>query len=108
MWPRLVLASVCRVPAVVTLTGALGFDGAPQIVKTIDTTCYYSGKGRWQFNDFRFVQSKSTALFPGDLAPELPCLTGWVEVAGQCLVIETASRARNPDGSVNFTRLELR
>ena len=41
------------------------------------------------------------------MAPDLVHLTGWVEIMGARLIIHTADRARNPDGSVNYTRLEL-
>ena len=47
-------------------------------------------------------------MIPGDIAPQLAHLTGWVELQGKCLTIH----ARRPGpatrtGSVNYTRLEL-
>jgi hypothetical protein len=47
------------------------------------------------------------ALFDGDIAPELDVLTGAVEICGGCRIIYRGSKCRNPDGTVNYTKLEL-
>ena len=94
-WPELVPPAVCRVPIAVTLTNGNDEDGAPRVAAVVETMCSYNGKGGW------------SALFPGDIAPELVHLTGWADVLGARLTIHAADRARNPDGTVNYTRLEL-
>ena len=107
-WPELVPLAVCRVPVTVTLTDGDGEDGAPNVVRTLQLHCNYNGKGGWTVDDQRqMVRYTAAALFPGDMAPDLVHLTGWVEIMGARLIIHTADRARNPDGSVNYTRLEL-
>lgn len=54
------------------------------------------------------MQLQATALFRGDIAPELEVLVGTVTTKnGGSWVIHSSSRARNPDGTVNYTCLEL-
>ena len=86
-WPELVPPAVCRVPIAVTLTNGNDEDGAPRVAVVVETM--------------------ASALFSGDIAPELVHLTGWADVLGARLTIHAADRARNPDGTVNYTRLEL-
>lgn len=107
-WPALVPPAVCRVPITLTLTDGIGEDGAPKVAQTISAACNYNGAGGWSVDERRqMVRYTATALLPGDIAPGLPRLTGWAEVLGCRLVIHAADRARNPDGTVNYTRLEL-
>lgn len=107
-WPQLVPTAVCRVPITVHLTDGDDEDGAPHVVRELHLPCNYNGKGGWTVDDERrMVRYTAAALFPGDIAPELIHLTGWAEVLGATLTIHAADRARNPDGSVNYTRLEL-
>ena len=107
-WPRLVPPGVCKVPIVVTLTDGIDEDGAPAVVRTISTHCNYNGGGGWTVDEQRqAVRCTAAALFDGDIVSDLPRLTGWVDVFGVRMTIHAASRARNPDGTVNYTRLEL-
>ena len=72
------------------------------------TQCSCNGKGGWSVDEHRqMVRYTCTVLIPGDIAPQLKNLTGETELLGKTLTIHTADRARNPDGSVNFTKLEL-
>lgn len=107
-WPQLVPVRACTIPITVHLTQGEGEDGVPREVRTIQAKCNYSEKSRQVLDDQRrLVQLAASALFPGDLAPELPQLEGWVEVMGASREIYRAARGRNPDGTVNFTQLEL-
>ena len=107
-WPKLVTEKVCKVPVVVHFTQGVGEDSAPLEVKTVETRCNYSEKSRQVLDaQRRLVRLEASALFPGDLAPELPQLEGWVEVMGVSREIYQAARGRDPDGAVNFTQLEL-
>ena len=107
-WPELVPPAVCRVPIAVTLTNGNDEDGAPRVAVVVETMCNYNGKGGWSVDERRqAVRYTASALFPGDIAPELVHLTGWADVLGARLTIHAADRARNPDGTVNYTRLEL-
>lgn len=50
----------------------------------------------------------ATAMFPGDIAPDFPTLSG---VHRNCIReerrIEQGMKARNPDGTVNYCQLEV-
>lgn len=47
-------------------------------------------------------------MFPGDICPELPVISGGkVTIFGVKRGIFQANKARNPDGTVNFTELRL-
>lgn len=107
-WPNLVPQSQCVTPITLHLTDGIDENGAPNIVALIETTCSYNGKGGFSMDAQRqLVRYSSAAIFCGDIAPELAHLTGWVEVFGLQLTIHTDDRARNPDGTVNYVRLEL-
>ena len=54
------------------------------------------------------VQITGTALFSGDIAPDMPSLSGGtLTVFGQERRIEQGCKNRNPDGTVNFCSLEV-
>ena len=56
----------------------------------------------------KLVQVIGTAMFPGDIAPDLPSLSGGtLTVFGQERRIERGCKNRNPDGSVNYCSLEV-
>ena len=56
----------------------------------------------------KLVQITGTALFPGDIAPDFPSLSGGtVQIFGQERRIEQGMKARNPDGTVNYCKLEV-
>lgn len=54
------------------------------------------------------VQLSGKALFPGDIAPELPTLSGGtIVVNGESRTIFQGRKARNPDGTVNYCELDV-
>ena len=56
----------------------------------------------------KLVQVTGTALFPGDIAPGMPSLSGGtVEVFGETRRIVQGAKNRNPDGTVNYCTLEV-
>ena len=56
----------------------------------------------------KLVQITGTALFPGDIAPDFPTLSGGtVIIFGEERRIEQGMKARNPDGTVNYCQLEV-
>lgn len=108
MWPRLVPGRVCKTPCRVILTNGTGEDGAPAVVEELELKCNWQDKPRQVLNAERqLIQLSGTALFDGDIAPNLNILTGELEIYGKPWVIYQGSKCRNPDGTVNYTRLEL-
>ena len=54
------------------------------------------------------VQITGSALLPGDICPELPVISGGTAtVFGVRRKIQEARKARNPDGTVNYTEVFL-
>lgn len=63
--------------------------------------------GSWM-GERRLMQLQATALFNGDIAPDMEIMAGTVTTKnGGTWMIHSSSRARNPDGTVNYTSLEL-
>lgn len=109
IWPRLVPASVCRTPITIRLELGINEDGSPKTGRTIQAMCNLQQKSKWVMDaERRLIQLQATALIDGDIAPELEALAGTVTVeSGASWTIYASSRARNPDGTVNYTSLEL-
>lgn len=110
-WPQLVPPQACCTPITVRLQTGLNLDGSPKRETVYEGKCNYSERSRQVMNAERqLIQLNACALIPGDIAPGR-------DIAGEAVVraagaetvrvIYSASRGRNPDGTVNFTQLEL-
>jgi len=54
------------------------------------------------------VEITGSALFPGDICPELPVISGGTAaVFGADRRVLEGRKARNPDGTVNYTEVLL-
>lgn len=71
--------------------------------------CNYQDKARTVLTaEKKLVQITGTALFPGDICPELSVISsGEAAIFGVKRRIEQGRKARNPDGSVNYTEVQL-
>ena len=74
-----------------------------------DGNCNYQDKAKTILTaEKKLIEVTGTALFPGDIAPDLPVISGGsVTVFGVERRIAQGTKARNPDGTVNYTELEL-
>ena len=108
-WPELVPAGVCTTPIKVVVTDGINENGTPKQAAVFEGMCNYSEKSKNVLGEERrLITLKATALFPGDIAPGK-------DIAGKAIInngtatrrIYRSSRGRNPDGTVNFTQLEL-
>lgn len=109
-WPCLVPRALAKTPIRVTLYGeGLDQDGAPPAAMVVETACNWQDSAKVvRTDETHRVQITGVALFPGDLCPGLAVLSsGKVEVFGGSRDIFRGSKARNPDGTVNYTRLEV-
>lgn len=109
-WPQLVPDSICNTPITVTITDGIDEDSEPKVVGTWSGKCNYSEKQKQILDaERRLITLEATALFNGDIFPGREKLEGEAVLGGGSIVwqIYRGSRARNPDGSVNFTQLEL-
>lgn len=75
----------------------------------IDTKCNYQDTAKTVLTAEKILVTLSgIALFPGDIAPKLPTLSGGTAtVNGVKRTIFEGTKARNPDGTVNYCKLEL-
>lgn len=83
--------------------------GEPYESTVIDKKCNYQDTAKTVLTAEKvLVQLAGIALFPGDIAPDLPTLSGGTAtVYGVKRTIFQGKKARNPDGSVNYSILEL-
>ncbi len=108
VWPKLVQPWTLTTHIVVQWEGPIGEDGAPTKRTVYDGLCNYSEAARQVMSAERqLVQLEAVALFDGDICPGED-IRGTVVVGGDTVrTIYRSSRGRNPDGTVNFTRLDL-
>lgn len=109
-YPCLVPKRLCKTQIHIHLESE-GTDeyGQPEMVLDLDLLCNFQDKAKTVLTDEKkLVQITGTALFPGDIAPGWPSLSGGtVMVFGEVRRILQGSKARNPDGTVNYCRLEV-
>lgn len=108
-YPKLVLPHTCTTEVTVMLTGDNNENGEAAVVKEIRTKCSRQTKVQNVQQGERYVQKlKTILLFDGALDEEDSQLKGYVIFAVDCKInILSGFMARNPDGSVNYTKLEL-
>lgn len=108
MWPRLVPPRACKTPCKVILTDGIGEDSAPRLAVEMTLKCNWQDTPRQILNAERqLIQLSGVALFDGDIAPQLDVLAGTAEIHGKEWAIFRGTKCRNPDGTVNYTKLEL-
>lgn len=109
-WPALVPQRLCKTPCTVTLyREGVSEDGAPLEAVTIETACNWQDSARTvRTSQTQTVTITGTALFPGDIAPELAVISsGTLTIFGVSRSIVAGTKCRNPDNTVNYTRLDV-
>lgn len=109
-YPKLVRKEQCKTDIHVVLYGeGTTEDGEPVIALEDDFKCNYQDKAKRVLSAEKVViQLTAKAYFVGDIAPDLAVISGGlVTVFGETRSIYQGSKARNPDGIVNFTELEI-
>ena len=109
-YPKLVPSAVCKTPIHVKLYGeGLSERGEPLTVFDADLMCNLQDGAKTVLTDQqKLVEISGVALLSGDIAPDLPVISGGeVTLFGAKRRILRGMKARNPDGTVNYTRLEL-
>lgn len=109
-YPDLVPDRVCKTDIKVVLYREdIGKDGEPKIVLKKDLKCNYQDNAKQVLTDKKqLIQLTGTALFNKDIAPDIVAISGgYVEVFGEKRRIYKGTKARNLDGTVNYTRLDL-
>ena len=109
-YPSLVPDFVCKTDIVVTLSEeGITEDGAPIEIGPLNLKCNYQDSAKMVLTDQKkLVQISGRAYFNGDICPELAVISsGQVVVFGKTRDIMQGIKARNPDGTVNYTELML-
>lgn len=109
-YPQLVPDRVCTTPIEVKINGeGLTERGESPVVFRKELYCNYQEGAKTVLTDQKkLVEISGTALFNGDIAPDVPVISGGeVTVYGGTRRLLRGFKARNPDGTVNYTKLEL-
>ncbi len=109
-YPNLVPDCVCTTDISVKIySEEISEEGAPIIAFEADLKCNYQDSAKTVLTtEKKLVQIAGTAMFNGDIAPDVPALSGGeVVVFGVTRQIIRGVKSRNPDGTVNFTRLDV-
>ena len=71
--------------------------------------CNYQDKAKTVLTaEKKLVEITGSALFPGDICPDLPVISGGTaQIFGVKRRILQGTKARNPDGTVNYTEVLL-
>ena len=110
IWPELVPDRFCTTAVhVVIEEEGLTETGSPIIALEADLMCNYQDSAfRVLDEQQKLIMLSGKALFNGDITPSIPAITGGeIEVFGSKRRIYKGTKARNPDGSVNYTLLEI-
>lgn len=109
-YPCLVPKRLCKTDICVHLESEeINNLGEPERTLTMYLKCNYQDTAKTVLTaEKKLIQVSGTALFPGDIAPDWPTLSGGtVTIFGQNRRIVQGIKARNPDGTVNFCGLEV-
>ena len=109
-YPCLVPKWLCKVPVHVHLESEeLSNEGEPKYSMDADLLCNFQDKAKTVLTaEKKLIQITGVALFPGDIAPDMPSFSGGkLTVFGEERRIEQGCKNRNPDGTVNFCSLEV-
>ena len=109
-YPCLVPKRLCRTEISLSIEQE-GLDkyGEPLPMIEYSGKCNYQDKAKTVLTfEKKLVQITGSALFPGDICPELPLISGGTAVIfGIERRISQGTKARNPDESVNYTEVLL-
>ena len=109
-FPCLVLQKYCTTEILLKIESeGLNEYGEQEETVEYEGRCNYQNGARTVLtSDKKLVEITGTALFPGDICPEISVISGGTAtVLGIKRRIQQGKKARNPDGSVNFTEVML-
>lgn len=109
-YPCLIKKKDCTTAAHVTIEQeGISKYGEPLQGVEFDGLCNYQDSARTVLTaEKKLVQISGVALFRGDIAPDLPSFSGGkIWVLGKERRILQGQKARNPDGTVNYSRLDV-
>lgn len=107
-YPQLVSDRVCVTPCTVYKTDGLNRDGSKKRTVIYEGKCFHAEKATQKLNaEKQLITLSGAVLFNGDIAPDSSVIDGYVMIKETEYKIYSSEKAKNPDGTVNYTRLEL-
>lgn len=108
-FPQLVPDRICKTTVRIYRTDGINRDGSPKKTVIFEGKCFYSEKTKQKITaDKQLVTLSGEMLFNGDISPDKDITEGEAALlSGIRRKIYASEKARNPDGTVNYTRLEL-
>lgn len=109
-YPNLVSKYFCKTPCRVILYGmGITEDGEPEIIFDRELFCNWQGKGKTVITaEQKLIKLNGCALFCGDPFFDVSEITnGKIIISGIERQIWQGEKVRNPDGTINFTRLDV-
>lgn len=109
-YPCLVPKRLCRIDIKLELDQeGLTKYGEPLPAMSYSGKCNYQDKAKTVLTaQKKLVEITGSALFPGDICPDLPVISGgFAEIFGVKRRVLQGCKARNPDGTVNYTEVLL-
>lgn len=109
-YPCLVPKRLCRTDIRLEITQeGINEYGEPLESVIYEGKCNYQDKAKTILTaEKKLVEITGSALFPGDICPELATISGGKAVVfGEKRRIQQGRKARNPDGTVNYTEVLL-
>lgn len=111
-YPRLVPDFVCTTPISITIEGeGIDEDGAPNATYELTgLMCNWQDGGKTVYDaEGKSILISGTAYFNGDIAPELPNITGGIAtIHGEEREILQGFKRRDVDGTVNYTEIRFK
>lgn len=109
-WPELVPDRMCRTQIRIVIDrDELDRFGDPVPAFDAELMCNWQDGARTILTgEQKYIRITGTALFNGDICPDLPVIaSGYAVVFGERRTICDGIRARNPDGTVNYTEVRF-
>lgn len=109
-YPCLVPKSMCKTDIVVEIEQeGLNVYGEPLENIIWTGKCNYQDSAKTVLTaEKKLIQLSGCALIPEDIAPDIPAITkGTITVFGKKRSIYKGTKARNPDETVNYVRLDV-
>ena len=109
-WPHLVRPETMTTPIRLVIDREeLDEDGAPVTALDYEGFCNWQDGGKVELTgEQKYVRITGRAYIDGDIAPGVDNLTGGYGVIfGEKRAVAAGVKARNPDGTVNFTEVRF-
>ena len=110
-YPSLVPDAVCKIPIhLVIETDDVDENGAPVSASVYSGLCNWQDSSKVELTgEQKYIRITGRAYFNGDICPGIASIaSGYADVFGERRYIAEGSKARNPDGTVNYTEVKFR